>query len=122
MGRETKIAHKFLYQELAENPEAKDNLLCRTYGLTLEELAWIRKGNNFERFVKSARVLKSHHLDDQINSIILPALAFREWEKPRRYLNKLKWIMINRYEEDSRKREEVEDDEMEKLEDDYMEN
>ena len=106
MGRETLIAHKFLYQDLAGNPEAKDHLLCETYGLTLDELAWIRKGNNFERIVKSARVLKSHHLDDQINSIILSALAFREWEKPKRNLNKLKWVMISRYEEDSRKREE----------------
>ena len=106
MVRGTKISHKFLYKELTGNPEAKDYLLCETYGLTLEELVWIRKGNNFERIVKSARVLKSHHLDDQINSIILPALAFGDWENPGRYIGKVKWVMINMYGDESKKRSE----------------
>ncbi len=102
MTHETLISRKYLYEtlvenELAGNNEAKDELLCRTYGFSIEELSEIRRGTISKRADDAVILLTSRGFSSQVNYTILPALIYREWDNPKRSEEYLRNALKYRY-------------------------
>jgi hypothetical protein len=102
MVRETLISQKELYEDLAGNTDAKDALLRVNYSITDDQLLSVRHGTTFERALKAAILLRDSGFENQVNSTILPALMYREWDNPHQHKVNLNYALQDRHDIEKR--------------------
>ena len=97
MVRGILIPHRILYKDLVGNSDDRDSLLCKTYGINNDELSGVRQGTTLERAYKAAVLLREHDFGNQIDLSILPAVMYKEWDNPVKYVGRISKALEEKY-------------------------
>ena len=96
MERTGKVSNTQL-ERMRGNPQAKDELLYRGFGLTADRLSGLREGNVFERIKNAALLLDCNGFGDKITLLNLAALIDGHWDVPSRYVRLINDILVDKY-------------------------